>query len=167
MLARVLSFALDGIDGYLVSVEANVTGGMPGFELVGLPDAAVRESRERVRAALQNSGFTPPFTRVTVNLAPADIKKTGPSFDLPIALAILYASGQLKGEPPQDLVLLGELSLGGELLPVRGALSMALAALKRGYRRLLVPAANAPELACAEGAQVLPGRTLRQVSTLR
>ena len=164
MLARVLSFALDGIDGYLVSVEANVTGGMPGFELVGLPDAAVRESRERVRAALQNSGFTPPFTRVTVNLAPADIKKTGPSFDLPIALAILYASGQIAGEPPQDLVLLGELSLGGELLPVRGALSMALAALKRGYRRLLVPAANAPELACAEGAQVLPGRTLRQVA---
>ena len=164
MLARVLSFALDGISGYPVTVEANVSGGMPSFDIVGLPDAAVKESRERVRAALANSGFSLPFTRIIVNLAPADTKKTGPAFDLPIALAILYASEQLRGDPPEKLVLLGELSLGGELAPVRGALPMALSALQQGYTRLLVPAQNAPELACAEGAQVYPAATLRQVA---
>ena len=153
MLARVLSFALDGISGYPVTVEANVSGGMPSFDIVGLPDAAVKESRERVRAALANSGFSMPFTRIIVNLAPADTKKTGPSFDLPIALAILYASEQLRGEPPEGMVLLGELSLGGELAPVRGALPMALSAVQQGYRRLLVPEQNAPELACAGGAR--------------
>ena len=164
MLARVLSFALDGISGYPVTVEANVSGGMPSFDIVGLPDAAVKESRERVRAALSNSGFSLHFTRIIVNLAPADTKKTGPAFDLPIALAILYASEQLRGDPPEKLVLLGELSLGGELAPVRGALPMALSALQQGYTRLLVPAQNAPELACAEGAQVYPAATLRQVA---
>lgn len=164
MLARVLSFALDGISGYPVTVEANVSGGMPSFDIVGLPDAAVKESRERVRAALANSGFSMPFTRIIVNLAPADTKKTGPSFDLPIALAILYASEQLRGEPPEGMVLLGELSLGGELAPVRGALPMALSAVQQGYQRLLVPEQNAPELACAGGAQVFPAKSLRQVA---
>lgn len=164
MLARVLSFALDGISGYPVTVEANVSGGMPSFDIVGLPDAAVKESRERVRAALANSGFSLPFTRIIVNLAPADTKKTGPSFDLPIALAILYASEQLHGAPPEGMVLLGELSLGGELAPVRGALPMALSAVQQGYKRLLVPRQNAPELACTGDAQVFAAESLRQVA---
>ena len=109
MIAALHSCGLIGIDGYPVTVEVDISRGIPSFDIVGLPDAAVKESRERVRAALANSGFSMPFTRIIVNLAPADTKKTGPSFDLPIALAILYASEQLRGEPPEGMVLLGEL----------------------------------------------------------
>lgn len=132
LLARVTSFGLRGIEGYPVSVEANVSGGMPMFEVVGLPDAAVRESRERVRAALVNSGFAMPFTRVVINLAPADTRKTGPMYDLPIALAVLCASEQLAQEALSDTLFLGELSMGGALTPVRGALPVALSALAHG-----------------------------------
>ena len=164
MLARVLSYALDGIDGYLVSVEANVSGGMPLFEIVGLPDAAVKESRERVRAALANSGFTMPFTRVVLNLAPAGTKKTGPVFDLPIALAILCASGQLSPAATEGIVFLGELSMGGELAAVRGALPVALSAGKAGYTRLLLPQQSAPEVSCVEGLTVYPAASLAEVA---
>lgn len=160
MLARVMSIGLNGIDGYPVTVEANVSGGMPLFEVVGLPDTAVRESRERVRAALANSGFAMPFTRVVINLAPADIKKTGPLYDLPIALAILCASEQLPAEVLQGLCFFGELSMGGELTPVRGALPMALSALSGGLGRLMLPVQNAPEIACVEGLQVYPAASL-------
>jgi len=163
VLARVLSYGLAGIEGYPVSVEANVSGGMPLFEVVGLPDAAVRESRERVRAALSNSGFAMPFTRVVINLAPADTKKTGPVYDLPIALAVLCASEQLAADALSDTLFLGELSMGGELLPVRGALPAALSAVARGYGRLVLPAANAPELACLEGLCVYPAQSLTAV----
>ncbi len=174
MLARVLSFGLLGIDGYPVSVEANVSGGMPLFEIVGLPDAAVRESRERVRAALANSGFSMPFTRVVINLAPADTKKVGPVYDLPIALAVLCASGQIAVDSanprhegvsqqmptPGDTLFLGELSMGGDLSPIRGALPAALSAVGQGYTKIVLPVANAPELMCLEGLTVYPAATL-------
>ncbi len=163
MLARVLSYGLAGIEGYPVSVEANVSGGMPIFEVVGLPDAAVRESRERVRAALANSGFAMPFTRVVINLAPADTKKTGPVYDLPIALAVLCASGQLPQELLGDTIFLGELSMGGELLPVRGALPLGLSAAAQGYARIVLPEKNAPELACLNGLSVMGAGSLLAV----
>lgn len=163
MLSRVQSFGLSGIEGYPVLVEANVSGGMPLFEVVGLPDAAVRESRERVRAALLNSGFTMPFTRVVINLAPADQKKTGPVYDLPIALAVLCASGQLPQSALSNLRFIGELSMGGELAPVRGALPIALSAVAQGVTHLILPAQNAPELSCLQGLTVLGMRSLREV----
>jgi magnesium chelatase family protein len=136
---------------------------MPVFEVVGLPDAAVRESRERVRAALHNSGFSMPFTRVVINLAPADTKKTGPVYDLPIALAVLCASGQLDQGALDGLVFLGELSMGGDLSPIRGALPAALSAVGQGLSQMLLPAQNAPEIACLEGLTVYPAATLAQV----
>lgn len=161
MLARVTSYGLSGIEGYPVIVEANVSGGMPLFEIVGLPDAAVRESRERVRAALFNSGFQMPFTRVVINLAPADTKKIGPVYDLPIALAILCASGQLLEEAARGALFLGELSMGGDLSPIRGALPAALSALRDGFTHLLLPEKNAPELSCLQGLTVYPAASLR------
>lgn len=155
-----MSYGLAGIEGYPVSVEANVSGGMPLFEIVGLPDAAVRESRERVRAALSNSGFTMPFTRVVINLAPADTKKVGPVYDLPIALAVLAASEQLPRGAAEDTLFLGELSMSGALSPIRGALPAALSAVGRGYTKIVLPAQNAPELACLEGLTVYPAPSL-------
>ena len=153
MVARIRSLGLMGIGGYEVSAEIFLSGGLPQFDLVGLPDAAVREARDRVRASVKNTGFDFPVSRVTVNLAPADRKKAGTVYDLPIFLGILIASGQVKAVP-EDAAFLGELSLTGELRPVRGALPMALAAEKAGIRTLFVPAANAAEAAFAESVTV-------------
>ncbi len=162
MLARVYSACLQGIEAALVSVEVDVAHGLPSFTTVGLPDAAVRESRDRVRAALKNGGFTFPVERITVNLAPADLKKEGASFDLPIALGILAATGAVKGDGLGHLVVLGELGLDGSLRPVRGVLPTALAVARDG-KRLLVPAANAPEAAAVEGLTVFGVERLSQV----
>ena len=151
MLASVLSCGLNGIDGFGVTVEVNLANGMPMFEIVGLPDAAVKESRERVRAAMASCGLAFPVARLTVNLAPADIKKEGPAYDLPIALAILAASGVLDAKALEGTAAVGELSLTGGVVGVRGALSMAIAARGCGIRRLLLPADNAKEAACVEG----------------
>jgi len=128
MLAKVTSFALIGLDSTLVDVEVDISRGLPSQTIVGLPDAAVRESAERVRAALVNSGLVYPRARLTVNLAPADLRKEGPAFDLPIALAVLAASGQLDPRQLEGIWCAGELGLGGELRPVRGAVALALAA---------------------------------------
>ena len=163
MLSRVQSFGLNGIEGYPVVVEANVSGGMPIFEIVGLPDAAVRESRERVRAAIANSGFKMPFTRVIINLAPADTKKIGPMYDLPIALAVLCASSQIPPEALDGLLFVGELSMGGELAPIRGALPIALSALTMGFAKLILPEKNAPELMSLSGLSVLGAKSLCMV----
>jgi magnesium chelatase family protein len=153
VLAKVRTFALEGVDGVPITVEVDVRRGLPAFSVVGLPDRAVRESRERVRAALANSGVPFPQQRVTVNLAPASLRKTGPSFDLAIAVAIVAADG---GLPEADIpdVLCGELSLSGEIRAIRGALAMALAARRDGVERMLVPVANAPEAALADGLAV-------------
>ena len=146
VFARVKSLGLLGIDGFLVDVEADLSQGLPGFDVVGLPGTAVRESRDRVRAAMKNGGFTYPVSRITVNLAPADIKKEGSIYDLPLFLALLRASGQLKSRRGwEESAFLGELSLTGEIRPVRGVLPMVIAARDAGLKQVFVPAANAAE----------------------
>ena len=154
MLAAVATFALEGIHSQEVTVEVDVRRGLSAFTLVGLPDRAIRESRERVRAALLNSGLEFPQKRLTVNLAPAHVRKAGPSFDLAIAVGLLAASDQVPSDSYTDCALLGELSLSGEIRPVRGALAAALGARSCGFRRLLVPVGNAPEAALVEGVAV-------------
>jgi magnesium chelatase family protein len=157
MLAAVATFALEGVRSHEVTVEVDVRSGLSTFTLVGLPDRAIRESRERVRAALLNSGLKFPQQRLTVNLAPAHVRKAGPSFDLAIAVGVLAASGQVPVTALEHCALCGELSLSGELRPVRGALATALGARRAGYSRLLVPSDNAAEAALAQQA-ALPGR---------
>src|SRR3954462_5120415 len=141
MLASMATFAIEGVDSSEVTVEVDVRQGLPVFTVVGLPDAAVREARERVRAAMLNSGLEFPQKRLTANLAPADLRKAGPSFDLALAVALLAASEQI---PTVDLERCprGELSLSGALRPVRGAVAMAAGARRAGYERLIVPAEN-------------------------
>ena len=153
MVSRVRSLGIRGIGGYEVSVECSTAQGLPEFNIVGLPDAAVKEARDRVRAAIRNSGLHFPVSRITVNLAPADTRKAGTTYDLPVLLGILAAAGEIK-EPPEDCAFIGELSLAGALRPVRGALPMAIAAARAGIRRLFVPAENASEAAFADGVEV-------------
>lgn len=153
MFSSIRSLGVSGIGGYGVSVEVYISNGLPHFDVVGLPDAAVKEARERVHAAVKNSGFRFPVSRLTVNLAPADKKKTGTVYDLPILVGILAASGDLDPIEP-DTAFIGELGLSGELRPVQGALPMALAAEREGIRRLFVPAENAAEAAFAENLAV-------------
>jgi magnesium chelatase family protein len=160
MLATVGSAAIYGIDGYTVRVEVDVAKGMSTFDIVGLPDAAVKESRERVRAAIKNSGFIFPIHRVTVNLAPADIRKEGPGFDLPMALGILAATDQLKIDDLDQYAIVGELSLDGSVRRISGALPMALAAKKDDRRALLLPRPNAGEAAAVDDFESYPVETL-------
>jgi len=155
MVTKVRSLGLNGISGYEVSVECFLSGGLPAFEIVGLPDAAVREARERVRAAVKNCSLKFPVSRITVNLAPADTKKAGTVYDLPVLIGILAASGDIKSIP-EDAAFFGELSLAGELRPVPGALPMALAAKRLGIKKLFVPEENAAEASFAEGLLVYP-----------
>lgn len=163
MLATVFSSALLGVEAYLVEVEVDVArGGIPKFVLVGLPDAAVKESAERVAVALRSQDYRMPGTRVLVNLAPADTRKEGPAFDLPIALAILAAHGQIPIPPLAHFLVTGELSLDGTLRPVQGVLPMALAARKAGKRGIIVPAENAREAAVVRGVEVYPARNIRE-----
>ena len=164
MYAVLKSFGLKGLNGFPVEVEADISGGMPALSIVGLPDSAVRESGDRVHAALKNLGFKWPDRRITINLAPADVRKTGPVYDLPLLLAVLAASGQLE-PPPKDTAFLGELALDGSLRPVSGVLPMALEAAASGVRALYVPAENAAEAAeaCGSEMQVYPAATARQV----
>ena len=161
-LAIVNSRGLDGLSAPEVAVEVHLAGGLPSVTLVGLPDTEVKEARDRVRAALQNSGFVFPSKRITVNLAPADLPKESGRFDLPIALGILAASGQVPGKALSDYEFAGELSLSGELRPIRGALAMVLAS-GRGGRRFVLPAASAQEAALAGGRQVLTANSLLEV----
>jgi magnesium chelatase family protein len=163
MLARIRSAAVLGIDAYPVDVEVDITNGIPSFSTVGLPHGAVKEGRERVSAALANAGFAFPLRRITVNLAPADIRKDGCAFDLPIALGILAASGQLPEDGLREHMVLGEVGLEGDLRPVRGALSMALAAKAAGSRGVLLPYDNVPEASVVEGLQVCGARSLLEV----
>lgn len=164
MPAHVRSAAVLGIDAYLVDVEADLANGLPSFATVGLPQGAVKEGRERVHAAIANAGFESPLKRITINLAPADIKKDGSGFDLPIAIAILVASGQLPEPGLEGTVLLGELGLEGALRPVRGAISVALSVRNAGLTRLILPVANAAEAAVVGGIEVLGATTLDQVA---
>jgi len=151
MLACVHAATLLGIEACPVAVEVDLSPGLPGFATVGLAQGAVKESRERVTAALSNSGFLLPLKRITVNLAPADLRKEGSGFDLPIAIALLQASGQLPEGAAAGLLVQGELGLEGDLRPIRGALSVALRARAQGLRGLILPAANANEAAVVAG----------------
>lgn len=162
MVSRVLSAGLRGIDGYIVTVECFLSGGLPRLDIVGLPTGAVSEAGERVRAAMKHCGFDWPVSRLTVNLAPADTKKAGTAYDLPILLSILAAAGEINALPP-DAVFLGELSLTGEIRPACGVLSMALAARDAGCQSVFVPTQNAAEAAYASGITVLPVRSLGEL----
>jgi len=165
VLARILSAALRGVEAALVRVEVDVSSGLPAFMTVGLPDSAVRESRERVRTAIRNAGFPFPSDRITVNLAPADLRKEGAAFDLPIALGILAATGLLK---PRDepFVVVGELALDGQIQPVRGTLAVVLACRRRGITTVLVPAGNRTEAGAVGGVRPLGAATLREAVAL-
>jgi len=160
MLAIVRTAAVYGIEASQVQVEVDVSFGLPQFAMVGLPDASVRESRDRVRSAIRNSGFEFPPHRVTVNLAPAGVRKAGTSFDLPIALGVLAASGRVTRRQVDDTLLVGELSLDGAIQPARGVLPIAAAARRDGVAGLLLPAANAAEAAVVSGLRLYPVRTL-------
>ena len=164
MYARLHSFGLNGLTGFPVTVEADVAPGLPSWNIVGLPDSAVKESGDRVRAALKNLGFAWPASRLTVNLAPADVRKTGPVYDLAIFLAVLAAAGQI-AVPDSDTAFLGELALDGTLRPVSGVLPMVTAAAAQGVRRLYLPRGNASEAACAieNGLQVFACSNAREV----
>ena len=164
MLSKVCSAALNGIEAYPVEVEVNSGWGDTIVVIVGLPDAAVKESRDRVSTALSNSGFKFPMGRTTINLAPADVKKEGPSFDLPIALGILAASEQIETDQLDNFVTVGELALTGGVRPCKGVLPVALRAKADGKTGVLVPAENAAEAAVVDGLQVIPVQNLREAA---
>ncbi|MGI6152395.1 MAG: YifB family Mg chelatase-like AAA ATPase [Christensenellaceae bacterium] len=166
MLAKVLSFGLHGIDGYPVLVEADVYNGLPGYELVGLPDAAVKESKERIRSAIKNSGYEYPAKRITINLAPADQKKEGPLYDLAMAAGILAASEQVLPELLRYMVIFGELSLNGDVRAVSGILPMVIEARKRGFNLVVVPHENAKEASYISDVKVLPVRHLKELAEI-
>ncbi len=163
MYSKVKSFGVSGVGGYEVSLEVYISGGMPAFDIVGLPDAAVKEARERVRAAVKNNAFRFPVSRITINLAPADKKKAGTVYDLPMLVAILAANGELAA-PEDNCAFIGELSLTGEVRPVTGALPMAIAAQRAGIEHFFVPAENAREAAFADGVKVYPVKTVRELA---
>ena len=167
MLAKVISCAIVGLEGAIVEVEADISPGLPSFTIVGLPDTAVQEARERVRAAIRNSGCTFPMKRIVVNLAPADLKKAGPAYDLPIAIGILLSSEQVYADVSQTL-LLGELSLDGSLRHTNGILPMVAVAHEQGFSTVIVPEADAGEASLIEEAKIIPFSSLAQlVSYLR
>ena len=163
MLSRVISAAVHGIEGYPVTVEVDFRFGMPAFSIVGLPDAGVRESRERVIAAIRNSGFTIPVSRITVNLAPGHIRKEGPSFDLPMAIGIMASSESIPIEVLVDRGFLGELGLDGSLRPVQGVLPSVIGLKKKGIKELFIPTRNAKEAALVDGIRIFPCKDLSEV----
>ncbi|MBF0595644.1 MAG: YifB family Mg chelatase-like AAA ATPase, partial [Candidatus Omnitrophica bacterium] len=163
MLAKIHSFGINGIDAYPVTIEVDVARGLPAMHIVGLPDSAVKESKERVRSAIKNAGFDFPSGRITINLAPADMKKEGPAFDLAIAFGILAASEEISAELLNDFAFLGELSLSGRILPVAGALPSAIACGGRNLKGIIVPPLNAAETALAGTVPVFPFSNLSAV----
>lgn len=163
MLSKVKSCSLIGIDGYIIEVETDISSGIPAFEIVGLADVAVKESKERVRSAVKNTGMEFPVRRITINLAPANIKKEGSSFDLPIAIGILSASGQIVHPDIDRYMFVGELSLDGEVKPVNGVLPMAICAMQQGIENMVLPAGNADEAAVVKGLNVLPVKNIFEI----
>ena len=163
MICSVRTLGISGIQGSAVTAECYISQGLPGFDIVGLPDAAVKEARDRVRAAAKSSGLPFPVSRITVNLAPASQKKAGTHYDLPILLSILAASGSVR-RPKSTSAFLGELSLDGTIRPISGVLPMALAAKREGIQALFVPAENAPEATLARGPAVYPIHTVAQLA---
>ncbi|MCZ6875930.1 MAG: YifB family Mg chelatase-like AAA ATPase, partial [bacterium] len=162
VLAKVLSGTLLGVDARIVEVEVDLANGLPTFTTVGLPDTSIRESRERVKAAMANSGFSFPLKRITVNLAPAHLRKEGTAFDLPIALGLLCAAGYITSEKLQNYLVVGELSLDGRVKAITGAMPMAMMVRQQGLEGMLVPAENAAEAAVIDGVSVFGVATLAQ-----
>ena len=162
MIARVQSYALSGLEGVCVTVEADISRGLPSYEMVGLPDAAVKESKERVRSAIKNSALEFPSHKITVNLAPAYVKKEGSSFDLPVAVSLLLASGGLQAST-DGIIFLGELALNGDLRPVSGVLPSIISARDKGFQKFIVPQGNAKEASFIHGVEVYAAKTLREV----
>jgi magnesium chelatase family protein len=163
MLSKIKSCALVGIDGYVVEVETDISSGIPAFEIVGLGDAAVKESKERVRAAIKNTGMEFPVRKITVNLAPANQKKEGSVFDLGIALGILSATEQIQNSQLGSYLFIGELSLDGEIKPVNGVLPMAVCAMQEGIENLVLPVANADEAAVVKNLNILPAKNISEI----
>ena len=162
MIAKVKSYALSGLDGVPVTVEADVSRGLPSYEIVGLPDTAVKESKERVRSAVKNSGVEFPTHKITVNLAPAYVKKEGSALDLPVAVSILLAFGELRAKT-ENVVFLGELALSGELRPVTGVLPALISARDKGFTDFVIPYDNRKEAGYICGVNVYPAKTLKEV----
>lgn len=165
MLAKINSYGLYGIDGHSVTVEVDLSRGLPAYDTVGLPDAAVRESRERVRAAIKNSGYEFPVGRITINLAPADLRKEGSVYDLGMALGILAAQGLMPKESFDKCLVLGELALDGAVRGVKGITPMLIAASQAGWHEVLLPKENANEAACVKDLRIIPVETLRQAAS--
>ena len=165
MVVRCNSFGINGMDGYKVEIEASMQGGLPGFDMVGLPDAAVRESRDRVKSALKNCGFKLPSSHIILNLAPADIKKEGPIYDLPICVALLKLTGQIVTDI-SDCAFIGELSLGGETRSINGVLPMVIKARECGIKKIYVPAENVSEASVVDGIEVYPIREIVQLKNI-
>lgn len=163
MLSIVKSMSLAGIDGYLIYVQVDVSSGMPGWDIVGLPDVSVKESKERVRTAIKNSGYELNSRKITVNLAPADTKKEGPFFDLPIAIGILVCTEVILEEIPENIAFVGELSLDGKLNKVNGILPMCIEAKKLGITKIVVPKENAKEASVVSNIEIYGAETLTQV----
>ena len=162
MLAKVQSYALSGLEGVCVTVETDVSKGLPSYEMVGLPDAAVKESKERVRSAVKNSALEFPAHKITVNLAPAYVKKEGSSFDLPVAIALLLAYGSIEANV-DGIIFLGELALNGDLRPVTGVLPSIISARDKGFTKFVVPKGNEKEAGYIHGVEVYAANSLREV----
>ena len=163
MLSKVKSMALQGLDGYLIDVQVDVSNSMPSWEIVGLPDTSVKEAKERVKTAIKNSGYELLSKKIVINLAPADTKKEGSVFDLPIAIGILADLGEIHNEKLEEIAFIGELSLDGKLNRVNGVLPMSIEAQKLGIKKIIVPKENAEEAAIVKGIEVLGANTLKEV----
>ena len=164
MISQVISGALFGLDGYIITVETDMNNSLPGIDIVGLPDTAVKESKERVKAAIKNSGFSLPQKRIIINLAPANTKKNGAYLDLPISVAILIASGQLVCDRVCDYLILGELALDGSLRKANGVLPMTIEARQNGIKKLIVPKENAAEASVVADAEIYGASSLKEVA---
>lgn len=163
MIANVKTISLNGIDGNLVEVQTDITGGLPTFEIVGLPDTSVRESKERIRSAIKNSEIEFPSRRIIINLAPASSKKEGTSYDLPIAIGILAALKEIISENLENTIFIGELSLDGKINRVNGVLPMCIEALNLGIKRVILPKSNDREAAVVEGLEIIGVKNLKEV----
>ncbi|MDO5397507.1 MAG: YifB family Mg chelatase-like AAA ATPase [bacterium] len=163
MISKVRTCGLMGIDGFMVDVQTDLSNGIPAFSIVGLPDATVKEAKDRVHAAIKNSNFKFPSKRITVNLAPANMRKEGSAYDLPIAVSILNTDGQLNSDEIEECVFVGELALNGEVKPVPGVLPIVISAYKQGFRKFFVPEDNADEAAVIDGAEIYPVSSLEQL----
>ena len=163
MLSKINSMALLGLDGYLIEVQVDVSNGMPCWEMVGLPDTSVKEAKERVKTAIKNSGYEMLSKRIVINLAPADTKKEGSIFDLPIAIGILKDLGEIKNDKLDEIAFVGELSLDGKINRVNGILPMCIEAQKLGIKKLIVPRENAKEAAIVKEIEVVGAENLKQV----